>query len=83
MAATAAAVLSPTFLRMHRPRAGQLLLLKVPNIIKVDPLPYDPEQTDIEPEVIDEGGKKKVRPNDINVIRWRYRCVAAVCVPVC
>jgi hypothetical protein len=62
-----------------RPRAGQLLLLKVPNIIKFDPLPYDPEQTDIEPEVIDEGGKKKtVRSNDVNVIRWRYRCVTAV-----
>jgi hypothetical protein len=54
------------------------LLLKVPNIIKVDPLPYDPEQTDIEPEEVDEGGKKKVRPNDINVIRWRYRCATAV-----
>lgn len=50
-----------------------MVLLKVPNIIKVDPMPYDPEQTDIQPELIVEGGKKRMRPNDINVIRWRYR----------
>lgn len=52
-----------------------MLLLKVPNVIKVEPLPYDPDQTDIEPEEVYENGKKRLRANDINVIRWRYRWV--------
>lgn len=50
-----------------------MLLLKVPNVIKVEPLPYDPDQTDIEPEEVYDNGKKRLRANDINVIRWRYR----------
>jgi hypothetical protein len=52
-----------------------MVLLKVPNVIKVDPLPYDPDTTDIEPEEVYDNGKKRTRPNDINVIRWRYRWV--------
>jgi hypothetical protein len=58
-----------------RPGPGRLLLMKVPNIIKVEPHPYNPDTTEVEPELVVEGGKKRLRPNDINVIRWRYRWV--------
>lgn len=48
--------------------------MKVPNIIRIDPRPYDPNMFDggVE-EMEDETGKIRVRPKDINVIRWRYR----------
>jgi hypothetical protein len=59
----------------HRPPAGKLLLLKMPNFMKIDSMPYDPDTTDIEPEVTGQGKTMRVQANDINVIRWRYRCV--------
>jgi len=49
------------------------MLLKVPNIIKVDPMAYDPEGFEGGFEEVVEKGKKRLRPCDINVIRWRYR----------
>lgn len=62
-----------------RPSSRQLLLMKVPNIIKVDPQPYDPATTEVEPELmVEPSGKRKLRPNDINVVRWRYRWVGAL-----
>jgi hypothetical protein len=29
-----------------------------------------------------EGGKKRLRPNDINVIRWRYRWANGRCMDI-
>lgn len=49
------------------------MLLKVPNILKVDPTAYDPDAFDGGFEEVIEKGKRRLRPNDINVIRWRYR----------
>eukprot|EP00879_Flechtneria_rotunda_P006999 GHRR01007348.1.p1 GENE.GHRR01007348.1~~GHRR01007348.1.p1 ORF type:complete len:349 (+),score=133.14 GHRR01007348.1:242-1288(+) len=59
---------------LPRPAPDQVLLMKMPNILKVDPRPFDPATFSggIE-EYTDARGHKRRRPRDINVIRWRYR----------
>jgi hypothetical protein len=58
-----------------RPAADSVVLLKVPNILRIEPRPYDPNSFEegVE-EIVDERtGKVTVRPRDINVIRWRFK----------
>jgi hypothetical protein len=64
----------------RRPPSSKLLLMKVPNLIKVDPQPYDPATTELEPEMVMQNGKRQLRPNDINVVRWRYRCACGASI---
>jgi RNA polymerase-associated protein LEO1 len=52
-----------------------VVLLKVPNIVRVDPRPYDPNTFEEGEEAItdERTGITKIRPRDINVIRWRFK----------
>eukprot|EP00882_Tetradesmus_deserticola_P006046 GHRQ01006364.1.p1 GENE.GHRQ01006364.1~~GHRQ01006364.1.p1 ORF type:complete len:409 (+),score=168.08 GHRQ01006364.1:282-1508(+) len=60
---------------LPRPAGGNVMLLKIPNILRIEPRPYDPNafEEGVE-ELIDERtGVVRVRPRDINVIRWRFK----------
>ncbi|KAL4430964.1 hypothetical protein ABPG75_006220 [Micractinium tetrahymenae] len=55
------------------PPQDQLRLVKLPNILGVEPRPFDPESFDAGAEVeIDARGLKRVRLRDLNCIRWRW-----------
>jgi hypothetical protein len=48
--------------------------MKVPNILRIEPRPWDPAAFDGGyEETVDERGVRRVRPRDINVVRWRLR----------
>lgn len=49
--------------------------MKMPNILRIDPRPFDPAtfEEGVEEYVDERTGQVRVRPRDINVIRWRYR----------
>lgn len=53
------------------PPQDQLRLVKLPNILGVEPRPFDPDSFDAGAEVeIDARGLKRVRLRDLNCIRW-------------
>ncbi|KAF8066373.1 hypothetical protein HT031_002697 [Scenedesmus sp. PABB004] len=59
---------------LPRPPPGRVVVMRLPNVLRIDPRPYDPEAFDGgAEEYVDERGVTRVRPRDINVIRWRYR----------
>jgi RNA polymerase-associated protein LEO1 len=62
-------------LPLCRPASDSVVLLKVPNIVRVDPRPYDPNTFEEGEEAItdERTGITKIRPRDINVIRWRFK----------
>jgi hypothetical protein len=51
------------------------MYLKIPNILRIEPRPYDPNSFEEGyEELLDERtGNIKIRPRDINVIRWRFK----------
>lgn len=58
-----------------RPAADSVVLLKVPNILRIEPRPYDPALFEEgAEEIMDPNtGVVKTRPRDINVVRWRLK----------
>ncbi|KAL4426799.1 hypothetical protein ABPG77_006585 [Micractinium sp. CCAP 211/92] len=55
------------------PPQDQLRLVKLPNILGVEPRPFEAESFDAGAEVeIDARGLKRVRLRDLNCIRWRW-----------
>ncbi|WIA21380.1 hypothetical protein OEZ85_000598 [Tetradesmus obliquus] len=60
---------------LPRPAADSVVLLKVPNILRIEPRPYDPALFEEgAEEIMDPNtGVVKTRPRDINVVRWRLK----------
>jgi hypothetical protein len=50
-----------------------MLLLRIPNVLRVDAAAYDPDAFDggLEEVADPRTGVRRLRPNDINVLRWR------------
>lgn len=57
-----------------RPPRDKVFLLKLTNILGIDPKPFDPATYEAKDMVyVDERGQKRVRMRNTNVIRWRHR----------
>ncbi len=64
------------------PPQDQLRLVKLPNILGVEPRPFEAESFDAGAEVeIDARGLKRVRLRDLNCIRWVRPGAACACLP--